>query len=149
MPKMNLISTRVTNDEEYLHALEIRSQVFIEEQGVPADIEIDEYENIATHVVLYTEDRKPVATGRIRDYSDNCGKIERIAVIQEGRKLGYGRRIMAELEQIAKEEGYEKVILEAQLHAKEFYEKLKYVNLSPEPFYEAGILHVKMEKLVK
>ncbi|MGZ4122757.1 MAG: GNAT family N-acetyltransferase [Tumebacillaceae bacterium] len=137
---------KITNEEQYGQALAIRKVVFVEEQNVPVEIEIDENEAVATHVLAYDENETPVATGRIRPYAEGVGKMERIAVLQEVRSgRGYGRAIMDKLEAIGRELGFRKFVLEAQIHAEKFYEKLGYTTIS-EPFMEAGIVHVKMEK---
>lgn len=137
---------QITNDEQYGQALAIRKTVFVEEQNVPVELEIDENEQVATHVLAYDSHDTPVATGRIRPYADGGGKMERIAVLKEVRSgQGFGRAIMNKLEEIGRALGYKKFVLEAQTHAEAFYEKLGYKTIS-EPFWEAGILHVKMEK---
>jgi predicted GNAT family N-acyltransferase len=137
---------RVTSEEEYQYCLDIRRRVFIEEQNVPEKLEIDGLEQVATHVLAYDEEGKPVATGRLLPYGDGVGKMQRIAVLKEARSGGYGRLIMAKLEEIGREQGCGSFMLEAQIHAEKFYDKLGYVTVSPEPFLEAGIWHVKMEK---
>lgn len=137
---------QITNEEQYGQALAIRKTVFVEEQEVPIEIEIDENEHVATHVLAYDDKGNPVATGRIRPYAEGVGKMERIAVLQEVRNgHGFGRMVMNKLEEIGRELGFRKFVLEAQTHAEKFYEKLGYQTIS-EPFWEAGILHVKMEK---
>ncbi|KEO83216.1 GNAT family N-acetyltransferase [Tumebacillus flagellatus] len=137
---------KVTTDEQYQQALAIRTEVFIEEQQVPPELEVDEYEQVATHVVAYSESGEAVAAGRILPYGDGVGKMQRIAVLKQARTGGYGRAVMNKLEEIGRELGYTEFVLEAQTHAEGFYEKLGYQTLSPEPFLEAGIWHVKMVK---
>jgi predicted GNAT family N-acyltransferase len=142
------MSTRtfeITTEDQYRKALAIRRAVFIEEQNVPEELEIDDDERVCIHVLALDEEGRPVATGRILPYGDGVGKMQRIAVLKEARKKGYGRKVMEALEEIGRAKGYTKFVLEAQVHAEKFYEKLGYVTVS-EPFYEAGILHVKMEK---
>lgn len=144
---MNTRVIQVANEEEFQQALAIRREVFIEEQEVPEDLEIDELEQVATHVLAYDDTGKPVATGRIIPYEGGkAGKMQRIAVLKNARTGGYGRVIMNKLEAIGRELGYTKFVLEAQTHAEGFYRKLGYVTVSDEPFLEAGIWHVKMEK---
>jgi predicted GNAT family N-acyltransferase len=140
-------TSEVLNEEQLKEAQAIRFEVFVEEQKVPAEIEIDEYEDVAAHVLAYDESGRAMATGRIRPYADGkTGKLERIAVRKEARTGGFGRAVMAKLEEIGRAKGYETFVLEAQVHAIGFYEKLGYVNVSKEPFWDAGILHVRMEK---
>ncbi|MBL0388043.1 GNAT family N-acetyltransferase [Tumebacillus sp. ITR2] len=137
---------QVTTDEQYQKALAIRTEVFIVEQQVPEELEVDEYEQVATHVVAYDESGEAVAAGRILPYGDGVGKMQRIAVLKNARTGGYGTAIMNKLENLGRELGYTQFVLEAQIHAEGFYKKLGYETVSPEPFLEAGILHVKMVK---
>ncbi|PWK11589.1 GNAT family N-acetyltransferase [Tumebacillus permanentifrigoris] len=137
---------QVTTEQQYQQALAIRTEVFIVEQQVPRELEVDEYEQVATHVVAYDKSEQPVATGRILPYGEGVGKMQRIAVLASARTGGYGRVIMNKLEDIGRTLGYTEFVLEAQTHAEGFYEKLGYVTVSPEPFLEAGIWHIKMVK---
>lgn len=144
---MTIRTEKITTPEQREQGLQIRKEVFVQEQNVPIELEVDEHEMTATHVIAYDEDGTPVATGRIREYAPGVGKFERIAVSKRARTGGYGRAVMDALEEIGRRElGFCKFVLEAQVHAQGFYEKLGYVNISPEPFLEAGIWHVKMEK---
>lgn len=143
---MAIRTEQITNEQQYEQALEIRMVVFVQEQNVPPEIEVDEYENESIHVLAYDEAGRAVATGRIRAYAGGAGKMERIAVKKEGRGQGYGAAVMHKLEEIGREQGFTKFILEAQTHAEPFYEKLGYQNISDEPFLDAGIWHVRMVK---
>jgi predicted GNAT family N-acyltransferase len=124
-------------------ALTVRHQVFVEEQKVPIELEIDEYEDKSTHVVLY-DDEKPIGAGRFR-VIDDVGKLERICVLPEYRGKGAGTMIIEKLESIAKEKGLKTVKLNAQTHAKAFYQRLGYETVSA-VFPDAGIPHVTMVK---
>ncbi len=143
---MRIRTEQIMTEEQFQHALEIRMIVFVHEQGVPLDIEVDEHENEATHVLAFDETGVPIATGRIRQYAEDTGKLERIAVRAEGRGKGYGAAVMQKLEEIGRLRGYCKFVLEAQTHAEKFYEKLGYRTVSTEPFLDAGIWHVRMVK---
>src|SRR6478609_657530 len=80
LPRRRLAMIRVeqvTTDEQYQKALAIRTEVFIEEQQVPPELEVDEYEQVATHVVAYDESGEAVAAGRILPYGDGVGKMQR------------------------------------------------------------------------
>jgi len=143
---MNRRVERITTAEQLQQAFAIRTTVFVEEQQVPVELELDEHEEVCAHVLAYDEHGTPVATGRLFDYGNGWGKLQRIAVLGSVRTGGYGRLVMDALEQIGREKGYTHFVLEAQTHAQGFYEKLGYVNVSPEPFLEAGIWHVRMEK---
>ncbi|MED1663257.1 GNAT family N-acetyltransferase [Brevibacillus laterosporus] len=138
---------QVTAEKELQDALHVRRVVFIEEQQVPEDLEIDEYDQLSDptiHVVAY-RNNEPVATGRLRSHETGVGKIERVAVKQETRGTGLGRDLMNHMEKLAVQQGYSTLKLSAQLHAQPFYEKLGYVGYG-EIFDDAGIDHIMMKK---
>jgi predicted GNAT family N-acyltransferase len=124
-------------------AVSVRRAVFVEEQHVPEEEEIDEFENEATHFVLYDGERA-VGAGRFRTI-DGIGKIERICVLSDYRNRGAGRLIMESIELFARENGIAKAKLNAQTHAERFYEKLGYKTVS-DIFMDAGIPHITMIK---
>lgn len=134
---------KVTSDQQLAEALHIRKVVFIEEQNVPPELEQDEHDQTAIHVIGY-QNHLPIATGRIR-LIDDYGKLERIAVLKEHRGKSYGTQMIDYMEKIIVSKGYKKSILNAQTHATNFYEKLGYKIVSDE-FMDAGISHVTMEK---
>lgn len=133
----------ITDKQNLKKAFYIRTKVFVEEQGVPPENEIDEYEDVSEHVVVEENDH-PVATGRVR-IEHGVAKLQRICVLKECRKSGLGRVVVEALEQIAKEKGIPKAKLGAQIQAKTFYEKLGYKQVSGE-FMDEGIPHVEMVK---
>ncbi|MGN7765707.1 GNAT family N-acetyltransferase [Paenibacillus sp. 22594] len=138
----------VTTDEQLQMGLDIRKKVFVEEQKVPMEEELDEYDVVGNnaHHILLVDEGIPVATGRLIYYKAGAAKMQRIAVHKAYRSKGYGRVLLLALEELAREIGLETSILDAQCHAEDFYMKLGYKVISPEPFYDAGILHVRMEK---
>lgn len=135
----------VTNEKEWEDCLSIRKIVFIEEQQIPVEEEIDEFEKEADHFVLYHEG-KPVGAGRFRKF-DEYGKVERICVLKETRGTGAGKQIMDGIEQFALAKGITTLKLNAQTHAIPFYEKLGYIVISDE-FLDAGIPHKTMKKMM-
>ncbi|QDX95492.1 GNAT family N-acetyltransferase [Brevibacillus laterosporus] len=138
---------QVSTEKELQDALYVRRVVFIEEQQVPEDLEIDEHDQLSTpttHFVAY-HDNEPVAAGRLRPFEEGVGKIERVAVKQETRGTGLGRDLMMHMEDIAVQQGYSTLKLSAQVHAQPFYEKLGYVGFG-EIFDDAGIDHIMMKK---
>lgn len=135
----------VTNQEQLDEAFAIRKAVFVEEQLVPMEEEIDEFENDCTHFVLYNQD-EPVGAGRFREL-DGYGKVERICVLKENRNGGSGKAIMEAIENFAVKEGFKKLKLNAQTQAIPFYEKLGYEAVSDE-FLDAGIPHRTMIKTI-
>lgn len=135
----------VETKEEMNKAYEIRKTVFIEEQNVPPEIEVDQYEDEAIHFVCYDEE-KVIGAGRLRFVGEH-GKLERICVLKPYRGKSFGKKIIAAMEKEIVNKGYQKALLNAQTHAKEFYEQLGYIVISDE-FIDAGIPHVTMEKIL-
>ncbi|WP_206832024.1 GNAT family N-acetyltransferase [Alicyclobacillus fructus] len=146
-------AVRVTDADQLHDCLSIRRKVFIEEQGVPEELEVDEFDHPdrAVHVVLYDDDGAAVATARFRPYDPGdarTAKVQRVAVLAHLRGLGLGRRIMEAVEALVREAGFREIVLDAQLHAEPFYERLGYRRASDDVFDDAGIPHVRMHKLL-
>lgn len=143
---MNIIA--VTTREELEECFGIRMKVFVEEQQVPHDLEMDEYDvspDACRHLLARDGD-KAVATGRWKVYEEGTVKLQRIAVLPEYRSRGVGRILVLGLEEDARKAGMNAAILDAQCSAEGFYNKLGYRTISEEPFLDAGILHVRMMK---
>lgn len=125
----------------------IRRKVFIEEQNVPEELELDEYDKQADtqYVLLIDSKGNSMGTARFRSYGDDVLKIERLAVLAEQRGNGAGKMIMEAVETAAKQAGYKCMKLAAQLHARKFYERLGYQSHG-KIYLEAGIEHIDMSK---
>ncbi len=139
----------VKTQQELDRCLAIRNEVFVVEQQVPPEEEVDEFDVSpeACHHALLLDEDNPIGTGRWRFYSDDkTVKMQRIALLKESRGKGLGKELLLAMEKQATQEGAEFAILDAQCHAETFYCKLGYITLSTEPFYDAGILHVRMRK---
>lgn len=134
------------DDPEFEDAMDVRIEVFVEEQGVPAEIERDEYEAESEHFVAYDDGPTPKAVGttRLRG-KDGLAKIERVAVLESARGRGWGERLMDAAEARARERGFDEALLHAQSQVESFYERLGYETVGDE-FEEAGIPHVEMRK---
>lgn len=141
---MDVAIERVETEAKLADALDVRRAVFVDEQGVPEDRELDGRDDEATHFVAYLED-EAVGAARLREYDDATGKAERVAVLEAHRDEGIGRALMDALEAAAREAGYERVLLHAQVPVVEFYEYLGY-EVTSEEFEDAGIPHREMEK---
>ncbi|MFD0677839.1 MULTISPECIES: GNAT family N-acetyltransferase [unclassified Paenibacillus] len=138
----------VTTREQLQQCLAIRYEVFIQEQQVDESLEIDEFDqspDACVHVLLL-DNGQALATGRMRPYDETTMKLQRIAVRKEQRGTGAGKTIVLALEDLAREQGFDYSLLDAQCQAEAFYHKLGYVTLSPEIFLDAGIPHVRMKK---
>ncbi|KON89390.1 acetyltransferase [Sporosarcina globispora] len=135
----------VSSAQEMQDAFSVRKQVFINEQNVPEEEEIDQFEDEAVHFVLYNNGI-PAGAGRFRTVDGN-GKAERICVLKEKRQSGSGKAIMDKIEEHAKNQGLPALKLNAQTQAIPFYEKLGYEVISEE-FMDAGIPHRTMKKSI-
>lgn len=137
----------VTSDEEYAACLEIRRQVFIEEQGVSFEEEVDAYEKESTHFLAYC-DEKPASTGRFRIKKEFL-KFERVATLAAFRGKGLARAVMLEMQRVGQEK-YPQFLpaMHAQAEVISFYEKLGWVGVG-ERFMEANIEHLVMVLLPK
>ena len=136
------VSLKVASSpEDQLKAFMVRCVVFCGEQGVRYDIEHDEFEDTAIHV-LGEIDGEPVAAGRLRCLPDYA-KLERIAVRAPYRGRGIGSEITRFLVRLARELGCSDYRMNAQAYLKEFYGRLGFRAVG-DPFMEAGIEHVLM-----
>lgn len=123
-------------------AFELRQQVFTHEQGFPADIDVDEHDKHALHVVLYLEE-SPVAVLRCILRSDGLVKVGRVAVLKQHRGKGLGHKLMRFVEQYAREHQFQTIGLSAQNTAIVFYQALGY-QTEGEMYDEDGMDHIYM-----
>jgi len=135
---------RVAGSASIEDAHAVRRTVFVEGQGVPEAIEMDDRDAEAWHVVAYYGD-EPVGTARLREPDPGVAKVERVAVREDYRGQGLGRLLMHELEDVAREAGMDEAVLHGQTAVEGFYESLGYETVS-DVFYEADIPHVEMRK---
>lgn len=132
------IRTDWPDDRERLTA--VRRAVFVEEQGVPVSIELDDLDAVCRHVLALAGET-PIGTGRITP----TGKIGRLAVLPRWRGQGVGGALLQELLRVAAEAGLAEVYLHAQVNALGFYEGFGFRASGPR-FEEAGIAHRKMTR---
>lgn len=118
----------------------IRLEVFVQEQNVPADLEMDDKDAVCVHAVAYDEAGKPIGTGRLLP----DGHIGRMAVLKTARGTGVGGAILKGLMDKAQARGDERVVLSAQTHAAEFYLAHGFA-MAGGVFHEAGIPHIEMQ----
>ncbi len=121
-------------------ASRIRTLVFVEEQGVPVDIEMDDKDAACVHALAYVEGRA-IGTGRLLP----DGHIGRMAVLKDCRTRGVGGAILAALLAEARRRGIPEAVLAAQTHALGFYRKHGFREVGP-IFEEAGIPHQEMRR---
>ena len=127
-------------------ARRIRLEVFVDEQLVPREIEIDTLDPIAYHVVAYKDGREPMATGRAFDEPRVAGswRIGRMAALAAARGQGYGGAVLRALIEEGLRRGCENIRLDSQLSAIDFYAHFGFVVCGPE-HEDAGIVHRMME----
>jgi len=122
-------------------ASRIRFRVFVEEQGVPREIELDDQDARCLHAVAFDEKGVPVGTGRLLP----DGHIGRMAVLEQYRRHGIGTLILNRLIDAARRRGDREVLLSAQVNAVEFYRKHGF-ETAGEIYEEAGIPHRAMRR---
>lgn len=144
--------TSETAVKDYQRALALRKQVFVDEQNIPLDLEVDDYEEECLHWLICDENDNPVAVARSREYQEGCQmrpvlKLERIAVdkAQRGQKLG--DLIMQQLIGYADKEGYDQILLSSQEPVVGFYEKLGF-ETEGDRFIDAGAPHFWMRRFL-
>lgn len=121
----------------------VRHEVFVVEQSVPLDEELDDLDSACLHVVVYDRDRTPLGTGRLLP----DGHIGRMAVRRSARGLGLGSKMLQCLVDEARRRGHLEVALAAQLHAQGFYARHGFVAEGA-VFQDAGIPHVMMRRVL-
>lgn len=117
----------------------IRDTVFIQEQGVPRELEWDGMDPRCTHLLAWSDDNLPVGTARITP----DGHIGRMAVLRKWRGQGIGGDLLKTLVALAAGQGIASVFIHAQTQAQSFYERFGFQAVGDE-FMEAGIPHRKM-----
>jgi predicted GNAT family N-acyltransferase len=136
---MSIEIKQVINSTDLERVFAIRRQVFCLEQNVPEDIEMDEFDEDATHILAYINDN-PVGTARWR-FTEDGAKMERFAVLNEYRGKGVGEALVNYT--LGKLKDYDCIYLNAQESVIKFYEKFGF-DVVGDRFYEADIPHKMM-----
>lgn len=142
--KTGNVTVKIASPDDMETAFAIRRKVFVEEQRVPLELELDEHEGDATHFLAYVDD-EPVGTARMRWKDDYTAKAERVAVLKPFRGAGIGRELMHAIEKKAKQQKAVFVQLSAQMQAQMFYTRLGYIAYG-DIYLDAGIEHIAMRK---
>ena len=121
------------------HAAPIRFTVFVEEQRVPEDAEIDAWDPQCVHALAFDATFRALGTARLLP----DGHIGRMAVRKEARSLGVGSALLTALMEEARRRGHRRAALSAQTHAIPFYRRHGYAVVSGE-YMDCGIPHVDM-----
>ena len=144
---------RVTGRAELEACWRIRTEVFVEEQHVPLEEEVDDLDTAGTtvHVIALTglaDAERAVATARLLPEGPGVVRIGRVAVRAEARGTGAGRAVMAALHEVARREhaadGAVRIDIEAQEQALGFYRGLGYATTDERRYLDAGIWHRDM-----
>lgn len=121
----------------------VREPVFVEEQGVPLELERDGVDIACLHLLARSTAGKAIGTARLAP----DGRIGRMAVLPAWRRRGVGKALLAAAETLASELGMDKVELHAQCHASAFYRQAGFEEVGT-PFLDAGIPHIRMVKRI-
>jgi predicted GNAT family N-acyltransferase len=139
-----VLAVRRARHDEIERCLDVRREVFVAEQRVPSEIEIDGRDADCTHFLAFVGD-DAIGTARLRITEDGHAKAERVAVRRVARGSGAGGALMRAIEREALALGHDRLVLNAQVAVLPFYERLGYTIDGPE-FLEAGIPHRAMSK---
>jgi predicted GNAT family N-acyltransferase len=134
----------VAGPADWPEITDLRTRVFVEEQGVPPEIERDDADATAVHALSRDGSGRVVATGRLIE-RDGVAVIGRMATDPSVRGQGHGAAVLLELQRQAADRGHPAIELHAQATARGFYERAGYVAVSGE-YVEAGIVHVTMRR---
>ena len=117
----------------------IRFQVFVQEQKVPHELELDDWDVQCVHAVAFDDEGSAIGTGRLLP----DGHIGRMAVVARARGTGVGSALLIRLMTEAKGRGHAVAMLSAQIHAVPFYERHGY-RAEGAVYLDAGIEHLDM-----
>lgn len=138
---MDVLVRRIVSEKDLRRAFAIRVRVFVKEQGVPAEIELDNDDRRAVHLLACNGD-KALGTARIV-FHRGAAKIGRMAVLKSYRRHGVGGQLLKRAVMIARRKQAKIVYLNAQVPVIGFYEKLGFKSRGA-IFNEAGISHRRM-----
>ncbi|KPK06776.1 MAG: hypothetical protein AMJ64_08310 [Betaproteobacteria bacterium SG8_39] len=133
-------------------ATPIRFAVFVKEQRVPEDIELDADDGASLHAIALNAAGEVVGTGRLLPAADERGRrishVGRMAVLAPWRGRGVGSAILRALVDAARARGDTQIVLAAQVHAVDFYRAHGFEEEGAE-FIEAGIAHRRMRRTLR
>ena len=135
--------------EELNLGFALRIEVFVKEQKVPIELELDEKDHSENTIHIgYFNDNKLIGVARLIDLDKDVVHIGRVAIDKEYRGRGIGRELIIGCENIAQQILKRKIIIElsAQIQAENFYKSLGYNRVNDIIYLDAGIKHVDMMK---
>ncbi|EOM33802.1 GNAT family acetyltransferase [Enterococcus faecium EnGen0254] len=138
---------KIVGADEWIRAAScfLRYQVFVLEQGIPAELEFDGKDIPQQTYYLFLDQKRPVATLRYEKKTPTCFKPERFCVAKEYRGKGLGGQLLEAAEKRAVSEGCQTSYVVAEMTAVDFYEKQGY-HTCTEPFIEDEVLCIGMKK---
>ena len=140
----NFIFKKVSSKEEMEKSYAIRTKVFCEEQKISKEIEFDNLDHLCSHFLIF-DDKKVIATARVRQKEENILKIERVAVLFEFRRLKVGSTLIKKIIQhFTNLNENISFILHSQVAVADFYESINFISYGHE-FLEDGISHIAMK----
>ena len=140
----SIMAARTPEEREACYA--IRRIVFVQEQAVPLELEMDEYDDSATHFLLRDGRQTPLATARLLN-KHGLAKIGRVAVLKEARGSGIGLALMQFVLEEARRQEFTEAVLDSQTYAIPFYARLGFLVEGNE-FDDAGIPHFLMRRML-
>ena len=127
----------------------LRIEVFVKEQNVPIELELDDkdYSDNTVHIGYFHDDNL-IGVARLIDMDKDVIHIGRVVIDKEYRGQGIGRELIIGCENIAQQILKRKIIIElsAQIQAENFYKSLGYNRVNDTIYLDAGIEHVDMMK---
>jgi ElaA protein len=137
------MSFRIAQTQDFQTCLDLRIRVFVQEQGIPLEEEVDALDPLAVHLLAWDGD-SAVGTARVLIDGDT-GKIGRICVLPQVRGAGLGRDLVLAGMDVLRQQGADTAHLAAQVPALGFYETLGFAAYGPE-FDDGGIPHRWMRR---
>jgi len=123
----------IKDEKELNQVLNIRKEVFVNEQNVPIEREIDGLDPKSKHIILYSNNI-PCGCARLRIIDDSI-KIERVAILKANRGNGFGKKIISFCLEYASNAGLNFVKLHAQYHLRDFYSSFGFVEIGDTFFF--------------
>ena len=140
----NFILKEVSSKEEMEKSYAIRTKVFCEEQKISKEIEFDNLDHLCSHFLVF-DNKKVIATARVRQKEENILKIERVAVLFEFRRLKVGSTLIKNIIQyFLNSNDNISFVLHSQVAVADFYKSLNFISYGND-FFEDGIPHIAMK----
>ena len=139
------------SEKDRLLGFKLRTEVFVNEQNVPIELELDEKDNSehTIHIGYFNGDEL-IGVARLIDMDKEVIHIGRVAIDKHHRGKGIGHKLILGCEDIVK-----KVLnrdfnieLSAQVYVETFYKKLGYNRINNNIYIDAGIEHIDMRKTI-